>query len=150
MAPKLTIVATLLFLVLALQSPKFLQAKENTGGAAEEGAKAEKVAEAFCDVLCKEKGEPQKNCREFCGLGQRANAVFLEAILCKSKCSEMKDAPAIKSCEDQCGIQYEAGIAEIIKTCHIICGSGEKDLAKIDSCKKSCTSPAITGTPTRG
>jgi len=45
--------------------------------------------------------------------------------------------------------KYEAGLAEIVKACHTICGMGETDPSHIETCKKSCTSPAVADTSKR-
>ena len=143
MAQKMTILPVLFMLVLALQSPKVLQAKETSEGG------AEAALLAVCDMLCKDKAEKGPHCVEMCSLAQRANAVFLEGFTCNSKCPELKEPPSIKACEDGCQKKYEAGLAEIVKACHTICGMGETDPSRIETCKKSCTSPAIADTPKR-
>ena len=52
--------------------------------------------------ICKDKAEKGPHCVEMCGLGQRANAAFLEGFTCHSKCPELKEPPSIKACEDGC------------------------------------------------
>jgi len=141
MTQKMTILPVLFMLVLALQSPKVLQAKETSEG--------EQAALAICEMLCKDKAEKGPHCVEMCGLGQRANAAFLEGFTCHSKCPELKEPPSIKACEDGCQKKYEAGLAEIVKACHTICGMGETDPSHIETCKKSCTSPAVADTSKR-
>lgn len=131
MAQKMTILAALFMLVLALQSPKVLQAKELSDG--------QEVFLAICQVLCEDKAEKGPHCIEMCGLGQRANMAFIEGITCKSKCPELKEPPVVKACEDGCSKKYEDALAEIVKMCDTVCATGETDPARIETCKKSCT-----------
>lgn len=131
MAQKMTILAALFLLVLALQSPKVLQAKDLSEG--------QEVFLAICQVLCEDKAEKGPHCIEMCGLGQRANMAFIEGITCKSKCPELKVPPTIKACEDECNTKYKAALADLVKLCDTLCATGEMDPARIETCKKSCT-----------